>query len=131
VVFQPALDSRHIITQRRERLMMPLLVSPWFTAYRLLDRVAGMACQPCQLADILPVHPIPRPYQFILIHLEHSFSSAVVSSLNPEPLYPEVNRSRWSIFDDHYPLFLVNFRLSKPRGSIHRLKALSHCVSGG
>ena len=114
VVFQPAVNSRHIIAQRRKRLMLPLLVAPRLPPYRLLDRVAGMTRQSCQLTDILPVNPIPRPYQFILIHLEHSFSSTVIGFTNPEPLYREDNCSGWSIFGYQYPSFLVNFRLSKP-----------------
>ncbi|MCK8604306.1 hypothetical protein [Desulfoferrobacter suflitae] len=33
VTFEPLVDNRQIIPQRRERLMIQLLVSPWLTAY--------------------------------------------------------------------------------------------------
>ena len=42
VAFQPPVDGRQVIPQCREPLMIPLLVSPRFTAYCFLDRIAGM-----------------------------------------------------------------------------------------
>src|SRR5664280_295662 len=76
VTRKPAVDNRQVLVKYRKRLMRPLLVTPWLTPHRLLDRVARMTCHSGHLADILTIHPTARPYHLILIHLEHSFSSS-------------------------------------------------------
>ena len=72
------------------------------------------------------------PHQFVLIHLEHSFSSDVIGCMTSEPNYQEGDSSRWSIFGYHYPHFLVNFRLSKPdmRWFSKDLTKTEHCYGG-
>src|SRR5208337_565966 len=76
VTRKPAIDNRQVLVKYRKRLMRPLLVPPWLTPYRVLDRVARMTCHPSYLTDILTIHPTTRPYHLILIHLEHSSPSS-------------------------------------------------------